>query len=143
MDDLRTVAAKLATGAISIDAACERARDAILGQQHGTGRVLRSAADVQRDIAGLSAYVNEHALDDPAKWAGTLLMLHVQLAIGDPGLAVKLGRSVVQVSRGTCPVAAKRFAVAIIDTLLARRADLMPAELDLFTEARKSYGRVS
>lgn len=144
MSSLREVAERLVAGEISIDDACRKARDAIVGTKRAFGfggRVLRSTDEVSSDIAGLSAYINEHSIADPEKWAGTLLMLHVQLAIGDPGLAVRMTRSVVQVSRGTCGPRARPYAVALIDSLLDSVGGIPPAEAEFFRQARQSFER--
>lgn len=143
---LRDTAAQLVKGHISLTDAVEETRDAILGK-HVTssgisGRVLRSTSVVQQDIAGLAAYVGGYSIGDPEKWAGTFLMLHVQLTIEDIAAAVRMTKSVVQVSRGTCPKSAKPFALAIVDTVLAHSAHLMPPEIDMLRQARQSFARV-
>lgn len=144
MDNLRAVAGQLIAGRISVADACEKARDAILGTRRAfgmAGRVLRSSTEVEQDLRDLSAYVSEYSIGDREKWAGTLLMLHVQLVMEDVPAAVRLGKSVVQVSRGSCPAAAKPYAVAIMDSILERGGDLTSAERELFTQARSGYSR--
>jgi len=69
-------------------------------------------------------------------------MLHVQLAIDDVAAAVRMSKSVVQVSRGSCPKSAKAYASAIVDEVLAQPLDLTPPELELFVQARRSFSQV-
>jgi|GEM_PF-6099628 len=142
---LRELADQLVAGRVSLADAYEQTRNAILGTPRSSsgigGRVLRSTREVENDIAGLASYVGGYSLGDPQKWAGTLLMLHVQLAIGDAGAALRLGKSVVQVSRGACERTAKPFAIAIADTLLHEAGPLGPEERELFGQARQSFER--
>jgi hypothetical protein len=143
---LRNTAAQLVQGTISLDAASEAARDAILGTRTTssgiTGRVLRGTAVVERDLSELAAYISQYSMSDPEKWAGTFLMLHVQFAIDDVSAAVRMSKSVVQVSRGSCPKPAKAFALAIVDAVLTRPDDLTPPEKELFRQARRSFSQV-
>lgn len=142
---LRSTAAQLAAGKVSLGDASEAARDAILGRRTTssgiTGRVLRGIVEVEQDIADLAAYVSQYSISDAEKWAGTFLMLHVQLAIDDVSAAVRMSKSVVQVSRGSCPKSAKAIAIAIVDAVLARATDLTPPEVELFRQARRSFAK--
>jgi hypothetical protein len=141
---LRNTAMQLVRGKISLDDASEAAREAILGSRTTSGipgRVLRGTAEVGQDLSDLAAYISQYSIGDPEKWAGTFLMLHVQFAMQDIGAAVRMAKSVVSVSRGSCPRAAKGCALGIVDAVLARAADLTPPEKELFRQARQSFAQ--
>ncbi|MFL5384403.1 MAG: hypothetical protein ACJ8GN_17920 [Longimicrobiaceae bacterium] len=144
---LRNTVSELLRGNLSIETACATARDAIAGSPESVAgirtRVLRSAGEVQRDVADLAAYIAEVSPAAPGKWAATLLMLHVQLALGALPSAVRLATSVVQVSRGTCVPSAARFAVAIADSVLAFPGELTFAEGELLRLGRYRFSRIA
>jgi hypothetical protein len=144
---LRATVSELVKGELSIAEACDRARESITGSPANVAgihrRVLRSTGEIERDLADLTSWIAELSPADPEKWAATLLMLHVQLALDALPFAVRLATSVVQMSRGTCPPSSAKYALAIVETMLAYPDELTPEEVGLLQHGRDRFSRIA
>jgi hypothetical protein len=155
---LSEIADQLASGKISISAACLKAQDLTRGTPRrlpwGTGRVLQNTSEVQKELADLAAYTNRYSMEDTRRWAATLLMVHAQLGPAtdivrdevDPEImrqlidpVRRLIHRVVEVSGNKSPNEANEFAAGTIDALLAFAKWLPEEEVDGFLSARARF----
>jgi hypothetical protein len=129
----------------SIADACTIAEETTAGSVRFVGglrqRVLNSTRTVTDELSDLAAYIQKYPLEDPRRWAGTLLMVQAQLGAGNLGSVQNLVKRVVDVSGGVCPAAASDFATAMVDSLLSYSKFLSSRDIEWLQQIRSRFRR--
>src|SRR5437660_645930 len=145
MNSLRELTSDLVKGRIKIEEACRQAHEVVIGSPALISglrtRVLPSTFAMQQNIAKLAALTSPLTQEDPRKWAGTLLMIHVLLAFQNVDGAMEIARQIIETSGGICPQAATPYAVTILDSLLACGDGLSSDDIDLLEFSRTNFVR--
>ena len=145
MKSLRELTSDLVEGRITIEQACRQAQEVVIGSPALISgirrRVLPSTSSLQENIAELAKLTSPLTQEDPRKWAGALLMIHVLLASQNLEAAMKIVRQIIQTSGGICPQAATPYAVTILDSLLTLGDQLSSDDIDLLEFSRANFVR--